>query len=81
MPDGANDSGGRRPREAEAIAMRRLMERLTQVFPEVPEADIARAVEGRYHDFDDSPVRDFVPVLVERSVRQHLVVAAPRHRA
>lgn len=80
MPNGANDSTGR-GQEAEHVAMRRLMERLTQVFPEVPEAEIARAVQGRYHDFDDSPVRDFVPVLVERSVRQQLVTAAPRHRA
>jgi hypothetical protein len=80
MPNGANDNRGR-GREAEETAIRRLMERLTQVFPEVPEAEIARAVQGRYHDFDDSPVRDFVPVLVERSVRQHLVTATPRHRA
>lgn len=80
MPSGANDDP-KRAAEAEGAAMRRLMERLTQVFPEVPEAEISRAVEGRYHDFDGSPVRDFVPVLVERSVRQLLVSATPRHRA
>jgi hypothetical protein len=78
MPSRRNDS---RDHRAEDVAMRRLMERLTQVFPEVPEAEISRAVQGRYHDFDNSPVRDFVPVLVERSVRDHLVAVSPRHRA
>lgn len=80
MPNGANNSPDR-AKQAEDASMRRLMERLRQVFPEVPESQIVQAVEGRYHDFDDSPVRDFVPVLVERSVRQELVAATPRHRA
>jgi hypothetical protein len=78
MPSGADDS---RSHHTEDATMRRLMERLTQVFPEVPEVEISRAVQGRYHDFDGSPVRDFVPVLVERSVRDQFVDVAPRHRA
>ena len=67
--------------KAETTAMNRLMERLAHVFPEVPEAEITRVVEGRYHDFDGRPIRDFVPVLVERTVRRQLQTTAPRHRA
>jgi hypothetical protein len=33
---------------------------------------VQRAVYGKYGSFDDSPVRDFVPVLVERASRGRL---------
>lgn len=80
MPNGTPRRRAGGP-EAEKVAMDRLMERLMQIFPEVPEDVITRAVEGRYHDFDHSRVRDFVPVLVERTVRQQLQTSAPHHRA
>jgi hypothetical protein len=66
---------------SEESALRDLIGRLTQQFPEVAEEEIVRAVRGRYEQFDDSRVRDFVPVLVERSVRQAISAHAPRHRA
>jgi len=40
-----------------------------------------RAVHGRYEQFEDSRIRDFVPVLVERAVRTEIVASVPRHRA
>lgn len=57
---------------AEQAAMSRVVERLASQFPEVPREDIARAVRGRYEGYEPSPVRDFLPILVERSVREDL---------
>ena len=57
---------------AEEDAIRQVAARLAQQFPEVPAPDIERAVYGKYGSFDESPVRDFVPVLVERASRQQL---------
>jgi hypothetical protein len=44
----------------------------------VPTPDIERAVYGKYGSFAESPVRDFVPVLVERASRQQLRDARSR---
>ena len=70
MADGGSTRGG--GPEAERAAMERLLDRLTQAFPDIPRDAITRAVELRYRGFDGRPVRDFVPVLVERSVKQQL---------
>jgi hypothetical protein len=43
---------------------------LMQQFPELPAAEIEQAVHGQYGSFQHSPVRDFVPVLVERATRR-----------
>ncbi|MFF3763963.1 three-helix bundle dimerization domain-containing protein [Streptomyces sp. NPDC001922] len=58
-------------REKEAI--RAVVERLTEAYgttrtPEEVEATVAEA----YASFKDRPVRDFVPVLVERKARAAL---------
>lgn len=66
---------------SEEAAIVSLVERLAAQFPELSEEEIARAVHGRYEQFDDSRVRDFVPVLVERAVRRDVFGDAPRHRA
>ena len=71
---------GQRPAEQDAI--RAVAERLTRQFPELPAAEIERAVYGKYGQFEDSPVRDFVPVLVEQGSRRRLAeLGAGRHRA
>jgi hypothetical protein len=57
-----------------------LAERLAAQFPELPAEDIVRTIRGEYDGFDGSPIRDFIPVLVERNVRADLK-EAPRHRA
>ena len=41
-------------------------------FPEVPPETIEQAVSGEYDDYDNSLIRDFVPILVERAVRAEL---------
>lgn len=56
--------------EAEAIS--RVVRRLQQQFPELPAEAIEHAVSGQYAQFDGSPVRDFVPILVERAAHTHL---------
>ena len=68
-----------RAREADAIAQ--VAARLRTQFPEVPAADIDALVHGRYSDLDGSKIRDFVPVLVERGVREELTKRPPGHRA
>jgi hypothetical protein len=57
---------------AEEEAIRQVAERLAQQFPEVPVPDVEQAVYSKYGSFQDSPVRDFVPVLVERASRRRL---------
>ena len=56
---------------SEAEAMARVVERLRQQFPEMPPDAIDAIVNGHY-EFDGRPVRDFVPVLVERATRADL---------
>jgi hypothetical protein len=57
------------------------MERLRQQFPELDSDTVARIVHGRYDELGDAPVRDFIPVLVERAAREQLQTATPnRHR-
>ena len=56
----------------ERMALDHIAERMADQFPELPAETIARAIQGRYVEFAESPIRDFVPVLVERSVRSDL---------
>ena len=39
---------------------------------EVPPETIQQAVRGEYDEYDNSAIRDFVPILVERAVRAEL---------
>ena len=66
---------------AEESALHDLIRRLVEQFPEVGEDEIVNAVHGRYEQFEDSRIRDFVPVLVERAVRTEIAAQPPRHRA
>ena len=66
-----------RQREDQEIA--RVINRLTQQFPELPPEEIERAVHGTYTSFGDSPIRDFVPVLVERASRKTLADYPHKH--
>ena len=62
-PRGANN---------EQIALARLTERLSKQFPEISQEQIEQLVRGRHAEFEGRPVRDFVPILVERGVRAQL---------
>jgi hypothetical protein len=52
--------------------MLRVIARLRQQFPELPADAVEQAVYGRYDQFDGAPIRDFLPILVERSAHQDL---------
>jgi hypothetical protein len=72
-------TGGGGPCEQDALW--HVAARLAQQFPELSVEEIDRAVSGRYAAFAHSPIRDFVPMLVERASRQQLTEEQPRHRA
>ena len=57
--------------EAQAITL--VAARLHARFPQTPREVIDRAVFEAHREFDDQPIRDFVPLLVERQVRDQLV--------
>jgi hypothetical protein len=67
--------------KAERAAIDRVIERLAAQFPDLPPEQIARSVHGTYEDHAQSTIRDFVPILVERSVRERLPGPSARHRA
>jgi hypothetical protein len=76
--DGMIHRSGHEPAEEDAI--RAVASRLTRQFPELPPDEVRRAVYGKYQQLDDSPVRDFVPVLVEQGVRRKLAYRGPGRR-
>jgi hypothetical protein len=58
--------------EDETRAVTEVAERLTASFPAVP-ADVVHAtVRTSYERFTESRIRDFVPVLVERTAKSQL---------
>jgi hypothetical protein len=42
-------------------------------FPKLPRPEIAEVVDERYHQFDGAPVRDYIPVLVQREAGRQLL--------
>ena len=56
----------------ELQAVLEVRDRLQQKFSHVRAAEVARTVAGVHHEFDGHPIRDFVPVLVERAAADRL---------
>jgi len=63
----------------EMRALDELADRLRGRFPDAPPEGIEQMVRQVHHQYDGSPIRDFIPVLVEREVVDHF--RAPRQRA
>ena len=59
-------------RRAEREALDKIAERLATQFPELPAERIVSTIQGRYAELEDSRIRDFVPVLVERAAKSDL---------
>jgi hypothetical protein len=57
---------------SEQAAMAALEQRLSSKFADLPPDRIAAAVQGARARFERSPIRDFVPLLVERRARAEL---------
>jgi hypothetical protein len=65
--------------QAEEIrAIDQLAGRLRERFPGAPADAIKNMVNQVHRQYDGSPVRDFIPVLVEREVVEYL--RTPKHR-
>ena len=60
------------PREDQAIVL--ITQRLHERFPAVPETKIETTVQQHYHHFDDSRIRDYVAIFVERGAREELAL-------
>lgn len=58
--------------EQEFASLRNAIGTLSTEFPTVSPADIAGLVAAEHRRYAGRPVRDFVPVLVERAVRTQL---------
>jgi hypothetical protein len=56
----------------ELQAVLEVRDRLQDKFSHVRPAEVARTVDEAYHEFDGHPIRDFVPVLVERAAADRL---------
>jgi hypothetical protein len=68
----------------ELRALDALADRLRGRFPDAPPESIKKVVDEVHQQFDGRPIRDFIPVLVEREVVDHLMVrepGAPRREA
>jgi hypothetical protein len=58
----------------EIHALDQLADRLRGRFPDAPPERIKEVVTEVHHQFDGHPIRDFIPVLVEREVVDHFRV-------
>jgi hypothetical protein len=56
----------------EWTAIQQLVSRLTESFPDVPPDMVTEVVHHNHARFDGRPVRDFVPLFVERGARREL---------
>jgi len=57
---------------SEQVALRQLEDRLRSVYVDIPTDRIQSAMRSAQARFEDSKIRDFVPLLVERRVRAEL---------
>ena len=63
--------------EQEVLALDRVAQRLTGEFTDLGRTDIGRVVEDCLLQFVDSPIRTYVPLLVERAARARLQRMSP----
>ena len=64
--------GVREVDSAERTAIEQIVDRLRQSYPEVGVETVAQVVHQNHGKFDGRPVRDFVPLFVERGSRRVL---------
>jgi hypothetical protein len=49
-----------------------VVDRLVAQFPQVPHLTVQETVGSVHHRFDEAPIRDFVPLFVERHTKEKL---------
>ena len=66
----------------EIHALEHLLVRMRARFPAVPVDRLRRMITELHHQYDGRPIRDFIPVLVEREVLEQLrsAPAVPEQR-
>lgn len=57
---------------SEEHAVTEVIDRLAEKYPSVERAEIASIVAEEYGQLDGRPVRDFVPVLIEKSAKKRV---------
>lgn len=57
---------------SEEKAVAEVVDRLAEKFPSVEKTEITRIVADEYGTFEGRPVRDFVPVLTEKSAKKRV---------
>lgn len=55
-------------------------QRISEQFPDLPPEVVDAAVARFHREYDGRPIREFVPLLVERQVREHLSGTIPAQR-
>jgi len=58
--------------EDELRAVEQVVDRLSAKFSHMPAQRICEVVDQTYHEFDGAPIRDFVPIMVEKSAKDRL---------
>jgi hypothetical protein len=59
-------------RDEEDRLIGHVFDRLRHRYPDVPEDSVHEIVDSARRRFDQAPIRDFVPLLVERHTKQEL---------
>ena len=57
---------------SEQAVIEQVVVRLTHRYPAIPQATVASVVLETHARFDGRPVRDFIPLLVERNAKSEL---------
>jgi hypothetical protein len=57
---------------SEQTIIEQLVDRLSERYPSVPGDKVAEVVNDRYARFNDRPIRDYIPLFVERAARSEL---------
>jgi hypothetical protein len=58
--------------EEEHVLIKQIIDRLIARHPGAPENSVTDVVHGAYRRLDGKPIRDFVPLLVERRAHEEL---------
>jgi hypothetical protein len=59
-------------RSEENRAIDEVIDRLAKQFPQLPADEVATAVNQTRPEFDHAPIREFIPLFVERDARARL---------
>lgn len=58
--------------EDEAQAVAAVIDRLVKKFPDTPRTQVEEIVSEEYTSLSNGPIRDYVPVLIERAAKLRL---------